>query len=223
MFSEENLIRIWNNGAGIPVVHHKVENMYVPSLIFGHLLTSSNYDDTEQKVTGGRNGYGAKLCNIFSKKFIVETSSKDHKKCFKQTWVDNMTKTSEPKIKPSVGEDYTCVSFYPDLERFGMTELDADTVALFERRAYDVAASTRGVKVFLNGERIPIKNFKDYIDLYLKSKADDGSNVPVSRSSCFYLISLENIPLLCYPHLTWLTIFIEFFIIGLLTYSFYLQ
>ncbi|KAM3184368.1 DNA topoisomerase 2-alpha [Hymenolepis weldensis] len=176
---EENLIRIWNNGAGIPVVHHKVENMYVPSLIFGHLLTSSNYDDSEQKVTGGRNGYGAKLCNIFSKKFIVETSSKDHKKCFKQTWVDNMTKTSEPKIKPSIGDDYTCISFYPDLERFGMTELDADTVALFERRAYDVAASTRGVKVFLNGERVPIKNFKDYIDLYLKDKAEDGTNIPV--------------------------------------------
>ena len=70
---EENLIRIWNNGAGIPVAYHKVENMYVPSLIFGHLLTSSNYDDTEQKVTGGRNGYGAKLCNIFSKRFVVET------------------------------------------------------------------------------------------------------------------------------------------------------
>lgn len=58
--------------------------MFVPSLIFGHLLTSSNYDDTQQKVTGGRNGYGAKLCNIFSKRFIVETSNKENKKCFRQ-------------------------------------------------------------------------------------------------------------------------------------------
>ncbi|VDK31554.1 unnamed protein product [Taenia asiatica] len=179
----ENLIRVWNNGAGIPVVHHKVENMYVPSLIFGHLLTSSNYDDTEQKVTGGRNGYGAKLCNIFSKRFVVETSSKENKKCFKQTWLDNMTKTSEPKINPNSGEDFTCVSFYPDLERFGMAELDADTVALFERRAYDVAASTRGVKVFLNGQRIPIRSFKDYIDLYLKGKGEDGDSVPVVYES----------------------------------------
>lgn len=78
------MIRIWNDGKGIPVVHHKVENTYVPTLIFGHLLTSSNYDDTERKVTGGRNGYGAKLCNIFSKKFIVETSSKEYKKSFRQ-------------------------------------------------------------------------------------------------------------------------------------------
>jgi DNA topoisomerase-2 len=48
-------------------------NVYIPELIFGHLLTSSNYDDSIKKVTGGRNGYGAKLTNIFSKKFTLET------------------------------------------------------------------------------------------------------------------------------------------------------
>ncbi|CAG8665017.1 10770_t:CDS:2, partial [Paraglomus occultum] len=63
---DNNSISIYNNGQGIPVEIHKKENVYVPELIFGHLLTSSNYDDTEKKVTGGRNGYGAKLCNIFS-------------------------------------------------------------------------------------------------------------------------------------------------------------
>lgn len=50
--SELNIISIWNNGKGIPVVEHKVEKMYVPALIFGQLLTSSNYDDDEKKVTG---------------------------------------------------------------------------------------------------------------------------------------------------------------------------
>ena len=52
VYSEQNMIRIWNNGKGIPVAWHAKESMYVPSLIFGHLLTSSNYDDTEKKVTG---------------------------------------------------------------------------------------------------------------------------------------------------------------------------
>lgn len=52
--SESNTITIWNNGKGIPVVEHKDEKMYVPALIFGHLLTSSNYDDDEKKVTGER-------------------------------------------------------------------------------------------------------------------------------------------------------------------------
>jgi DNA topoisomerase-2 len=75
---------VWNNGVGIPVVEHKDEKMFVPTMIFGHLLTSSNYNDEEEKVTGGRNGYGAKLCNIFSSKFTVETSSKQYKRAFKQ-------------------------------------------------------------------------------------------------------------------------------------------
>ena len=67
------MISVQNNGRGIPIEMHKIEKLYVPSMIFGHLLTSSNYDDSQKKVTGGRNGYGAKLCNIYSKEFTVET------------------------------------------------------------------------------------------------------------------------------------------------------
>jgi len=82
--SEKNEISVFNNGKGIPVEIHEKEKVYIPELIFGHLLTSSNYDDNEKKVTGGRNGYGAKLCNIFSTEFIVETSDKHAGKKFKQ-------------------------------------------------------------------------------------------------------------------------------------------
>lgn len=171
---EENKVEITNNGQGIPVVMHKEENMFVPTMIFGHLLTSSNYNDEEEKVTGGRNGYGAKLCNIFSTKFVVETSSKEYRKKFKQTWMDNMAKTSEPKIEPSGKEDFTKITFWPDLKKFKMDKLEDDIVSLMRRRAYDVAASTRGVSVYLNGLKLPVKNFKDYIDLYLKETKDDS-------------------------------------------------
>lgn len=173
---EENLISVWNNGQGIPVVMHKDENMYVPTMIFGHLLTSSNYNDEEEKVTGGRNGYGAKLCNIFSTKFTVETAAKEYKSQFKQTWGSNMTKASEPKVKDFIGDDFTKITFSPDLAKFKMEKLDEGIVSLMSRRAYDVAASSRGVKVFLNGKRLPIKNFKDYIDLYIKGKEDESGN-----------------------------------------------
>lgn len=175
---EANTVSIWNNGKGIPVVMHKDENMLVPSMIFGQLLTSSNYDDEEEKVVGGRNGYGAKLCNIFSTKFTVETSSSEYKKAFKQTWGNNMTKTSQPKIKPHSGEDFTKVTFSPDLDKFKMKKFDDDIAALMSRRAYDVAASSRGVKVFLNGERIKVKNFKDYIHLYVKSREENIQSAP---------------------------------------------
>ncbi|XP_051948488.1 DNA topoisomerase 2-beta-like isoform X2 [Xyrauchen texanus] len=170
---ESNTISVWNNGKGIPVVEHKDEKMYVPALIFGHLLTSSNYNDNEKKVTGGRNGYGAKLCNIFSTKFTVETACKDYKRNFKQAWHENMTKTSEAKIKFFDGEDFTRVAFQPDLAKFKMEKLDKDIVALLTHRAYDVAGSCRGVKVMLNGKKLPVNGFRSYVDLYVKDKLDE--------------------------------------------------
>ena len=60
-----------------------------------------------------------------------------------------MSKANDPKIKEASGEDFTRVTFYPDLAKFNMERLDNDTVALLSRRAYDIAASTRGVKVNL--------------------------------------------------------------------------
>lgn len=87
-----------------------------------------------------------------------------------------MGKASEPRIKEHHGEDFTKVTFSPDLSKFKMQSLDEDIVALMSRRAYDVAASTKGVKVYLNGTRVPVKNFKDYVDFYIRGKEDDVGN-----------------------------------------------
>lgn len=65
------IIIVMNDGKSIPAQLHKEYKIYVTELIFGHLLTSSNYEDKKKKVTGGRNGYGAKLTNIFSQYFCV--------------------------------------------------------------------------------------------------------------------------------------------------------
>ncbi|XP_041672335.1 DNA topoisomerase 2-alpha [Cheilinus undulatus] len=173
---ENNTISVWNNGKGIPVVEHKVEKVYVPALIFGQLLTSSNYNDDQKKVTGGRNGYGAKLCNIFSTKFTVETACKESKKCFKQTWYDNMGRAGDAKITSFDGEEFTCITFRPDLPKFKMSILDKDTVALMTRRAYDIGGAAKGVRVYLNGKKLPVTGFRNYVDLYLKDKVDEVGN-----------------------------------------------
>lgn len=83
----QNLVSVYNNGDGIPVEIHQEEGVYVPELIFGHLLTSSNYDDAEKKTTGGRNGYGAKLTNIFSTEFVIETADGKRQKKYKQVFL----------------------------------------------------------------------------------------------------------------------------------------
>ncbi|KAJ3010721.1 DNA topoisomerase 2 [Thoreauomyces humboldtii] len=173
---ENNTISVYNNGRGIPVEMHSKEQVYVPELIFGHLLTSSNYDDDEKKVTGGRNGYGAKLCNIFSTEFVVETADSVTGRKFVQTYSDNMSKRSTPKISPNPkGENFTRITFKPDLARFGMASIDADFEALVKKRAFDLAGCVRGVKVSLNDVRLKLKDFKDYADLYLSSNAPAAS------------------------------------------------
>lgn len=174
---ESGVISVWNNGRGIPIEMHAKEKIYVPELIFGHLLTSSNYDDTQQKVTGGRNGYGAKLCNVFSVEFTLETQDSKQGKRYKQTWTDNMTKVGKAKITDAKGEDFTKVTFKPDYAKFGMAGIDDDFEALVKRRVYDLAGTAK-VAVKLNGSRIPIRNFKKYMEMYTKAirreRGDDG-------------------------------------------------
>ncbi|TKR76455.1 hypothetical protein L596_017588 [Steinernema carpocapsae] len=174
---EKNEISVYNNGKGVPVVMHKEEKLYVPELIFGTLLTSSNYNDDEKKVTGGRNGFGAKLCNVFSSKFTLETSTKEYGKRFKQTWKDNMTKDKDCEISKATGEDFTKVTFTPDLAKFKMTQLDDDIIALMYRRAFDIAGSTKDVKVFLNEKEVPVHGFKQYVEFYMKS-VFEGDEAP---------------------------------------------
>ncbi|GAA5954900.1 hypothetical protein JCM10213_000372 [Rhodosporidiobolus nylandii] len=166
--AESNTISVKNDGSGIPVEMHSTEGIYIPELIFGQLLTSSNYDDDEEKVTGGRNGYGAKLANIYSTEFIVETADSKNGKKYKQVFNDNMSKKGKPKITDlKKDEDWTQITFTPDLPRFNMTELDADTLSLLYKRVWDMAGIMKKVKVYLNGKLLRCKDFKTYVEKYI--------------------------------------------------------
>jgi DNA topoisomerase-2 len=181
---ENGSISIYNNGKGIPIEMHGKEKVWVPELIFGHLLTSSNYDDTQKKVVGGRNGYGAKLCNIFSTQFVVETGNAATGRKYRQVFSHNMSKRGEPSITSWAKEDFTRITFTPDFAKFGMAGIDADTEALFKKRVYDMCGVVKNIKVFLNGERLKVKNFRQYVELFLKKPAgaasEDGLPTPAT-------------------------------------------
>lgn len=167
---ENNTILVMNDGRGIPVEIHNKENMYIPEMIFGNLLTSSNYDDDQKKVTGGRNGYGAKLCNIFSTEFTVETADQNTGQLYQQTWTDNMSKVSKPRItKVKNKREYTKVTFRPDLAKFHMDSLDEDILSVMRRRVYDLCGTVKDCSIYLNEKKLSIKNFKSYVEMYVKA------------------------------------------------------
>jgi DNA gyrase/topoisomerase IV subunit B len=163
---EKNEISVFNNGKGIDVEIHPEHKIYIPELIFGELLTSTNYDDTEARTTGGRNGYGAKLTNIFSTKFVVETVDEERKRKFNIEFSDNMSKRTKPKITDYKLKSYTQITFVPDLKKFGLDNLSDDIIGLFKKRVYDIAGLGEKLKVFYNDKKIETNNFKKYISLY---------------------------------------------------------
>jgi DNA topoisomerase-2 len=194
------LISVENNGKGIPIEMHSEYQVYVPELIFGQLLTSSNYDDSQKKTTGGRNGYGAKLTNIFSEKFIIECYDSERKKHYYQEFANNMSEKSTPQItmsnvNPMKGSgsstlsfnnksDSTRISFIPDYAKFGLAHLDNDHLSLFIKRVYDIAGTSgSSLSVYLNGRKLSVKDFPQYISLYTSSVSMYGGANGTSTDS----------------------------------------
>jgi len=193
---EEKYIKVYNNGdKGIPVEEHPVHKTMVPSMIFGEMLTSSNYDDTKKRTTGGRNGYGAKLANILSCRFEVEVGDSKNGKLFHQVWRENMSIADKPSIKKYTKKtSYVEVTFYPDLSKFGLDTMDDDHFNLFYRRTIDIAGiSSDKNKVYFNETKINITNFKQYIQLYYPTNEiyyDDSNDR--WKVGCLYIPESNN-------------------------------
>jgi DNA gyrase/topoisomerase IV subunit B len=202
-------VTVRNDGRGVPVAVHATEKLYVPELVFGHLLTGSNFgggksgDEGSGATTGGQHGYGAKLTNIFSTAFSVRTVDAARGLCYAQEWRANMSQAGAPVIGPcGAGEaDSTTVAFSPDLARFGGGDgggggaLDGGTLALMRRRVVDAAgtlalgagaaARREGappVSVLMDGETLPGATWAAYCALFTPAPAPATASAPRARA-----------------------------------------
>jgi len=170
----DGTIHMYNDGNGIDVAEHPEYKLWIPEMIFGHLRTSTNYDEKKkEKIVGGKNGFGFKLVLIWSTWGKVETV--DHVRGLKyvQEFKNNLTELCKPSITKCKTKPFTRVSFKPDYQRLGLSGLTEDMMALFKKRVYDISAVTdKSIKVKFNGQVVPCKHFEQYIDLYVGSKND---------------------------------------------------
>jgi len=170
IMTSEAGVFVRNYGVSVPIKKHETERdskgvpLWIPELIFGHLLTSSNYNDEEQRVTGGRNGYGAKLANVFSSKFNIKIS--DGKKIYMQTWTDNMSKVEPPDVVTSPDKicPYVSITFYPDWKRFGGP---GEFIKLVEKRAWDAAMWCSKAQVYFNKELLQVPSLEEYARMHV--------------------------------------------------------
>lgn len=171
---ETCMITVHNNGKGIPV-EKNADNIYIPELIFFHLLSSSNYDDTKERMAGGTNGIGSKATNIFSTWFQVRTNK------YTQVSRNNLSIIDPPKTncKQLNGVE---ISFIPDLAKFNTTKEEFQSVVskLIQARVYDLTVTTKdNVKIYYNGKMLQIKSLSRYVSMYdtnAKPIIDEQSN-----------------------------------------------
>jgi DNA topoisomerase-2 len=195
--SEDGTITMSNDGNGIDVAKHPEYDIWIPEMVFGHLRTSTNYNKEEKKIVGGKNGFGFKLVLIWSEWGSVETV--DHIRGLKyvQEFSRNLDVISPPKITTvsKTTKPYTRISFRPDYRRLGIHGLTEDMLALLKKRVYDIGAvtdhSVKKIRVVYNGETIPVKNFQQYVDMYLGSKEETKRVYEQSDERWEYAVALS--------------------------------
>jgi DNA gyrase/topoisomerase IV subunit B len=206
-------VTINNNGhciieddGGITISIHKDTGILIPELIFGHLRTSSNYDDTQEREGVGTNGLGSKLTNIFSKNFSVQTCDGKNSVCIE--WSNNM-KTSNKDLEkyPNIGfeitktdKHYTKSTFDIDLERFELESMGLSTIRIIQKRCIDAAASNPGLIINFNSDVVDGKlnsvwqfsSFEEYVKLYLNENQTKSIIKYINKKDTIILIP-ENL------------------------------
>ena len=194
--STTGMITLTNDGNGIDVAKHPEEDLWIPEMIFGHLRTSTNYDKTQKRIVGGKNGFGFKLVLIWSSWGSIETVDHTRGLKYTQTFHNNLERIDPPKItKTSSSKPYTKVSFIPDFQRLGLSGLSLDMMDLLVKRVYDIGAVTdqtqKKIKVQYNKTVLPVKNFVNYLDLYIGPK-DENKRVYESQNERWeYAVALS--------------------------------
>ena len=195
---DDGTIVMVNDGNGIDVAQK--DGIWVPELIFGRLRTSTNYNKSEKKIVGGKNGFGFKLVLIWSTYGSVETVDHIRGLKYTQEFRNNLDIICAPIItKASKTKPYTKVTFRPDYQRLGLCEansstsgLSPDLVALLKKRVYDISAVTdKTLKVKYNSQLVPVKNFEQYISLYIGDKADKPRVYELDNERWEYAVALS--------------------------------
>lgn len=177
---------VWNDGKTIPVGLFKETKRYNPEMAFCNLLTSENYDDTVKRKTSGRNGYGSKLTNLFSKEFRIRTYDKNKKLLYTQEISDNMRIINKPVITKTKDlpkdelNGFTEISWIPDLSYFEMKSYSDDFLALFKRFCFDCSMVSKVPLYFtgLNGkeEKLPVKDLLSYANLFILKDEENSDD-----------------------------------------------
>jgi DNA gyrase subunit B len=153
-------VRCLDNGRGIPVDIHPVENRPAVEVVLTTLHSGGKFDSQSYAVSGGLHGVGVSVVNALSSRLDVEI----YKDGF--VWRQSYAK-SEPTAPLVKGEKTdrtgTIITFWPDEDIFETTEWIFETLS---RRLQEMAFLNRGLSITLTDERPDHINGEPHVASY---------------------------------------------------------
>ena len=166
-----------DNGPGIPVIRKdikdinddrmsdeekkKIADTWLPEIAWTRLFSGSNFKDSDDKTTIGSHGLGSKCTSIFSKKFVgVSDDGKKLCKVVSKNNLESVTTTVEASKERGVK-----IKFYPDLQRFGMAQIEDVYMELMKQRLMCLGITFPGIKFSFNGKQVNV-NDKTFLNLF---------------------------------------------------------
>ena len=145
--SQENGIKVRDNGRGIPVDMHKKEGVSALEVVMTKIGAGGKFDKDSYKVSGGLHGVGVSCVNALSI-YLKATVHRDGK-----IWEQEYSKGKKTKEVEEVGkttERGTEVEFMPDTEIFDDIVYSYDTLSA---RMRELAYLNKGITINLTDER----------------------------------------------------------------------
>jgi DNA gyrase subunit B len=140
-------VRVYDNGRGIPVDNHPVENRPAVEVVLTTLHAGGKFDTQAYAVSGGLHGVGVSVVNALSARLDVVVFKDGY--AWRQSYAASVPTGPLQKGEPTE-ETGTIITFWPDEDIFESTVWSFETLS---RRLQEMAFLNRSLSITLTDER----------------------------------------------------------------------
>ncbi|HKL21197.1 MAG TPA: DNA topoisomerase (ATP-hydrolyzing) subunit B, partial [Tichowtungia sp.] len=152
-----NIITVEDDGRGIPVDNHPIENVSALEIVMTRLHAGGKFDKDSYKVSGGLHGVGVSVVNALSKWCEVVVRKQGTKYYQKYERGVPLMPVEAQGETDRIG---TTTRFLADPEIFETTDYSFDILA---NRLRELAFLNKGIKITLTDDRFPQPKVKEFM------------------------------------------------------------
>ncbi|AEF83487.1 DNA topoisomerase (ATP-hydrolyzing) subunit B [Leadbettera azotonutricia] len=195
-----DVVRVEDNGRGIPVDIHTGEGVSALELVMTRLHAGGKFDKNSYKVSGGLHGVGVSVVNALSEwcEAFVHLNGKVHTQSYKIGIPDAPAHEIQPSVLPYAGagkERGTVIRWKADTSIFESTTYNFDALS---NRLRELAFLNKGLKITIRDERLStpkvhefkfeggVQSFVEYLNqsktvlykdpIFIEGTRDDGKD-----------------------------------------------